>query len=226
MNDKVTVNGMEIQAMADQTFLLISTDNNIDTIQANHSTVVNIEYEEDQEDEYTVYPSTILSATGLTENNIKFSYAIGQDYANGAPTVGDGGEAEYRDIDSGDLADYVVKHTFYITVAKDAIPASNIIVKGLTITSADSDDTTVGLDAIKVAVTTETAGVVLDKNYVADQNAVVLATSVNDTQVLAVNVYIYYDGDYNVDGNYVITTANAAKLEGVNVSITFGVKGA
>ena len=83
MNDKVTVNGMEIQAMADQTFLLISTDNNIETIQTNHSTVVNIEYEEGEEDEYTVYPSTILSSTGLTEDNIKFSYAIGQDYANG-----------------------------------------------------------------------------------------------------------------------------------------------
>ena len=237
MNTQVSVEGMMIEAKSDQTFLLISnTKTTAADIQEDHAIRVNLT--ELNSDNYTVYPAavkkegeTIVRDSHTKE--VKFHYAIGQGYNNHAPTVDSQGKPEYYDIDTAALSNYVVKYTFYLTVAKDAVPASNIIVQSLTIASADTDNDTIGFEAVDVVVATDYAAVVFESNtYTADDNAVVLSSGLHegdeklegkltDADVLPVDVYVYYNGD-----NSAVTTENAAKLEGVKINITFGVKGA
>ena len=231
MNTQVSVEGMQIQAMSDQTFLLISdTKTAAADIQADAK--VKVELQNLDPATYTVYPAAV-AGTPSKDGDLKFHYAIGQGYNNYRPTVDSNGDPVYYEIAEGNLSKYVVKYTFYLTVAKDAVPASNIVVQSLTLSSVDDDDTTIGLEAVDVVVTTEYAAAVFTANtYTADADATVLSSGLNegegelegkltDADVLPVHVYVYYNGD-----NSNVTTANAAKLEGVTLNITFGVKGA
>ena len=209
MNTTVTATGMQIEAKSDQTFLIISaTNSTAETIQAEFDTNKTFSREADLTDKVTeVYPSTV-NGDPTKDSDLKFKYAVGTSYNNGAALDG-----EYTDITADNLTKYVVKYTFYITVAKGAVPAKNIVVTGITI---DGDA------AVAAVVTTDYAAVVFaDTDADGDNSKVISSGEITDTTVLAVNVYVYFDGEHER-----VTTANAANLANTTVSVTFGVQNA
>ena len=143
MNTTVSATGMQIEAKSDQTFLIISASKTTaGEIQAEYAANKKLSVQAAAAANTTVYPAALKEGEGIStnENNIKFQYAVGTDYSNGAAKDG------YTEVTT--LTDYVVKYTFYLTVAADAVPASDIVVKGLTIT---------GDEAVAVVVTTDYA---------------------------------------------------------------------
>ena len=160
-----------------------------------------------------LYPAAVATAANelVNDASLSFHYAVGTSYENGAAFGG------YKPIT--ELADYVVKHTFYITVIDGAIPAENIVVKSLTI-GGDS--------AVHVVVTSAYAAKEYEESFTTEDATTNLSgvtdgvpNKVTDETVLEVYVYIFYDGD---ETN--VTTANAASLVDTNVQIVFGVAGA
>ena len=217
MNTNVSATGMQIEAKSDQTFLLISaTKTTAQEIQAD--AFLNVEIKDQAVADYTVYPAKVKDGA-TNSGNITFQYAVGTSYSNGEATKDGEGNKKYYDVDSSNISDYVVEYVYYLTVADNAVPASNIVVKALTIN---------GNAAVNVAVATEYAY----KNFtgtISQEDTTVLSSGLHadttdagllkDTDVLAVHVYVYINGDH---GN--VTTANAANLGNTKVSITFGVK--
>lgn len=204
MNTQVSATGMQIEAKSDQTFLLISADKTTaEEIQAQAQLSVAITGQ--TAENYTVYPAKVKDTTSNSDD-ITFQYAVGKAY--------DDHEAKgnYVDVLPTNVSDYVVEYVYYITVADNAVPASDIVVKALTIE---------GNAAVNVAVATKTAY----KNFTAtlqDEDTTILSDGeITDETVLAVHVYVYINGDHQN-----VTTANAANLGNTKVSITFGVQGA
>ena len=218
MNTTVTATGMQIEAKSDQTFLLIS---------AKETTAQKIR-EEFADDGLTsrnavlpavtkVYPATVKNDKLPTkDSDLEFYYAVGTAYDDG--TAKDG---NYTKITDSNIANYVVKYTFYITVAEGALPASDIVVKGITFT---------GDDAVAAVVTTEYAAKVFKANSGEDDTILSsglhaddpeLAGKITDGDVLAVNVYVYYDGE-----DATVKSSNAGNLNNATIEITFGVKDA
>ena len=226
MNATVTATGMQIEAKSDQTFLLISaTKTTAAEIQAD--ALLEVEIENQAKEAYTVYPTRVKPVEDgddpITSENITFQYAVGTDYDTGTA------KGNYYDVDSNNISDYVVEYVYYLTVADNAVPASDIVVKALTITN--NSDT--GAGVVNVAVATEYAY----KNFtgtITQEDTTVLSSGLHtddedddndglltDADVLAVHVYVYINGDHEK-----VTTANAALLGNTKVSITFGIKGA
>ena len=227
MNTTVSATGMQIEAKSDQTFLIISTTPAAEGASvAEHAAAIQAEYNNTQKlsvqavapANTTVYPAALKEGSGISTNegNIKFQYAVGAGYDNHLPD-----SSGYTEVTA--LADYVVKYTFYLTVVADAVPASDIVVKALTIT---------GDEAVAVVVTTDSALVELQDSLASGtEDTTVLSNGLHkddgdelkgkltDEDVLAVHVYVFIDGD-----DETVTTANAANLNGATIDITFGVK--
>lgn len=215
MNTTVTANGMQISAKSDQTFLIISaTKTTADEIQAEYIAKAS------DENAFTatttvptkaVYPAAV-KGTPTTDDDLEFQYAVGTSYTDGTATKDEHGQKVYYDVTT--LENYVVKYTFYITVTDGAIPAENIVVKSLTI---DGDE------AVHVVVTSDYAAKEYENGFTSEDATTILSgnTKITDTTVLAVNVYVFFDGD-----ELNVTTANAATLAETKVTVVFGVKGA
>ena len=202
MNTTVAVEGMTVQAEVKQTFLLISKDSDEPAdIQAAGTTKVTATNGTD----ISVYPAMVTPGS-TTDELLTFQYYKGKDYNNGS--------ADGAAVNVGKSDQYVLKHTYYITVAKNAPAASNIVVTGVTISGTNAP--------AGVAIATAYA---VD-NYTANSTAesrIILSgdMTITDSTVLTVHVYVYINGE---DSS--VTTANAANLGTATVNVTFGVKGA
>ena len=215
MNTTVTANGMQIQAKSDQTFLLISaTKSTASEIQAEFASNATFARDAVLPSNITVYPAAV-KGTPTKDSDLKFQYAVGTSYDNGAAKDG-----VYTEVSS--LENYVVKYTFYLTVAAGAVPASDIVVKSITFT---------GDAAVNAVVTTDSAAVIFAGSSATESQTVLSgglnagdttnAGKLTDTSVLPVHVYVYFNGD---DAR--VTTANSTNLANTTVTVTFGVKGA
>lgn len=214
MNTTVTATGMKIKAKSDQTFLIISATNSdpedIQNEYADKASEANAFTATTTIGETAVYPAAVATAEEdlVDDDSLEFHYAVGTSYTDGTA------KGEYKPVTN--LSDYVVKHTFYITVTKGAVPAEDIVVKSLTITG--------GSEAVHVVVTSAYAAKEYTGDLTSEDADTILSgdTEITDSTVLEVYVYVFYDGDYKD----IVTTENAASLEGATVEIVFGVKGA
>ena len=239
-NASVTATGMELRAKSDTTYLLISkTNSTADAIQAENS---NQGFKEVDfamtENESKVYPSApvldaseaaylttsgktvagaaITTAGAIIDDETSAS-AVTNWYTASALTAAAAtiDTASVRQLTS--FTDYVVVKTVYLTIADGANPAHSLTV---TPTFAKLDNTGVDLTAVKMLVTTDDDGFT-QLSSANNGTAIDISgddTTLTNTTVRTVKMYLYYDGNEDV-----VYTNNMNLLKGVEVSVSFGV---
>lgn len=247
MNTTVTVTGMEIGAKSENTYLLIGTDTNNTAalIQANNSpTTVSVNVA----DGTKVLPSKPIESTEIS-STASVDFANGKYFATGTTYVQDATSAAlasnwYTAVShdpaqainwsttdaSGDIkklnaanvtfSDYVIKRTVYLTLAAGSDNAHNLFVTP-TIAKKVTDpaQTANDISAVKVLVATGDNVVILSS---ASEKTSLHATSdftIDDASVVAVDIYIYYDGSVST-----VKTNNVADLAAATISLAFDVE--
>lgn len=206
MNTTVTATGMQVTAKTDHTYLLISTTN---------SKIAN-----PSEDNKTVEFS---GTTNLAPSAHK-TFTTGADAAtagNWFTAVSDNPQTGVisgtgTDLEDSNFRQYVLKQTVYISITEGSVAAKDLKVKATIADSNDSDSKT-DITPIRVLVVCGENYVELDSTKT-DFASTVLKDAISDTDIVAVDIYIYYDG--TDDG---VTTNNSANLAGAKVDLTFSV---
>ena len=233
LNTTVTANGMQIKAKSDNTYLLISkTNTTASAIQTENVKTVDAGINE------TIYASApcltseqaallnttngkkvgeaAITVAGVQIDNAAKAAAYTNWYtaeaaAPGAATMAAGTARQLVDFD-----DYVVRQSFYLTVAAGANGANN-----LTLTSTISQVTGGNdVDAVKYLITTSDGGyaAISTANNGTPVNISGSNTTLSDSTVLTVTLYIYYDGDDDA-----VYTNNAAYMLGGTIALSFTV---
>ena len=224
MNDAVQVTGMQVQAKSNTTYLLISNANTDDVAPANAAA---IQAENDGAGFTSValtgssalYPVAPASALTVGSSGSHTNYAAGADA--GQPTywytmIGTdptstgyvGKEHTEQDV-TGSSASYVLKKTFYFTIAAGANGATDLVVDSVTITNTAA--------AVRCLVVGPNGNSELYTES-SDTDSIVLVPTLNNTTVYAVTVYVYYDGNYSS-----IYTNNIPSIDAGTVALTFKV---
>lgn len=238
MNNKVTANNMQVVAKSDNTYLLIGTGDNdtAEEIQAiTNGTTVDLSV---SDTDAKVYPSrpaqdateagylavdklnidgSKVTTAGVAVNSKATAAAATNWFTasalnSGASTI-DGTSA--RQLTAAKFSQYVIKKTVYLTVAAGANSAKNLSVEA-TITGKEPGKK---FSAVKVLVATETGMAILDsanKTSTAIGSETALITS---TTVVAVDIYIYYDGNDST-----VFTNGSVNLTGATISLDFKVE--
>lgn len=199
INTSVTAEGMQVTAQSNSVYLLISEDSDLSRIQGANSTKVTYS------GSTALFPSAHKAVTNTTEANTLSNWYYKT--AN-APTASmpAGSETELPNFD-----DYVLRKTVYITVAAGSNDASNLKVSA-TITA--NGGTT--LTPVTVLVTTATAVAELSTSALSSDTT--LAATITNANVIAVDIFIYYDGN-----NGEVYTNNIGNLSGATINLTFSV---
>jgi hypothetical protein len=217
MNKTVGVTGLSLTAKSNSTYLLIGkgeaqdTAAEIQTVSAtNPQTTVawSISGESAR-----VFPSAHNTVTNATDAS-----SVGNWYFKVADTPNASTSSQVTGTALTTFDNYVVHDTVYLTLAKGSQAATNLTVSASTFAAAG--DTNATGDAktfapVKVLVASPTGVAEFDKDNVA---AVALGDGVNDSAVVPVDIYIYYDGNH-AD----VFTNNIANLEGATCGLTFTV---
>lgn len=233
MNSTVTATGMQVVAKSDNTYLLISkTNTTASAIQTENIITVNVDV---SDSEAKVYPSapavsaaeagylttsgkttsgaTITTAGVQVDNGTKAANVANWYTANAiAPSASTIDTTTARQLES--FTNYVIVKTVYLTVASGANGINNLTVTPTFTVKTSGDD----LTAAKVIVATSDGGFTT-LSSANNGNSIDIKgsnTTLTDTTVLTVTLYIYYDG--NVDRVY---TNNMANLKGVDISLAF-----
>jgi len=204
MNDTVTAKNMTVEVKSDQMFLLI---------QSGHVTSSGVIQTSAKIEDDAAVPSAALLPTANRLNssanieeveatsgaNLKNWYYMTSN--DPSSYVGSGAQ---KDITSSAMDKYVLVNEFSLTVAKGSNNLSNLQVKTVTIS---------GDVAVKVLVagsegSEEFAGTGEGHN--------VLCSTLTDSTVENVKIYIYWDGDHSD-----VYTNNIANLENTTVTVTF-----
>lgn len=233
MNSTVTATGMQVVAKSDNTYLLISkTNTSAATIQSENVVTVDMAVADTDADVYPSAPvlstteaayvttsgKTVAGATittaGVQVTNATTAAAVTNWYTANALAP----DAATIDTDSArqltSFTDYVITKTVYLTVAAGANGINNLTVTPtFTVKTGGAD-----LTAAKVLITTSDGGfaVLSSANNGSAVDIKGTNTTLTDTTVRTINIYIYYDG--NVDKVY---TNNMANLKGVDISLSF-----
>ena len=210
MNKTVSVTGMSITATSDSIYLLIGTVNDIDTVQ--NDGLMTVDYN------MTTTQSKVMPSAHDTLTNSADANTVGKWYYQIAdePTASTSTD-EKNYLTSTNFATYVIHKVCYITVTVGSNPAENLVVSGVTITSnasATGNNTT--LAPVKVVVTSSTAMVELDSTTTSSNT--VLVDSIDDQTLVAIDIFLYYDGN-----NTSVFTNNMANLDGADIEIEFSV---
>ncbi len=199
MNKTVTAKGMAVTAKADQTFLVISNEANKTDNTSIEATASNASAE--------LFPAAFGSIS--TNGTITWQTAYSDDINSSTAVTG-----SLTNIASGDVNKHVLSNTFYIRAAAGTIPAKNLKLSGVTV-SSDS----VFKDAVSVVVAVgNTVNTYKDGTIT---NSTPLAASVTSAEDIVVHVYIYINGAHD---SVKTSNAIAANLVGMNVTMTFGVE--
>lgn len=206
MNNSVEVKGLSLEAKADNTFLLISktaaaenatTAQHAEAIQTENK--IEVDFDMATADAQ-LYPVTWGGGNTLNINalNTATNWKVAKSDDPTKPEV----DADQTALAANaDLTKYVLTKTVYVTVAKDAVAATNLKVSQLTLPANTG---------IKAFIATSTAGT-------AAADSTVLADSISDSTVIQVNIYLYFDGtDANV---YQTNLANLKGTVGFKLSV-------
>lgn len=205
MNREVSADGMQVTANSNSVYLLISsTKTTAETIQAETPapTTVNLGVANAE-----LFPSAHKAVKNTTEAATESNWYYKIATAPGASTS----SGDEKPL--GTFSEYVVHKTVYITVAKGSNAATNLKVSA-TITAKNSKTIT----PVTVLVTTATDNAMAELHSGALSSETVLADSISDTQVVAVDIFIYYNGEDSA-----VYTNNKADLDGASIVLTFKV---
>jgi len=220
MNDKVTVSGMQLSAKSDSTYLIIGDTNDLATLQGDNKTAIKLEIEKDHS---YVYPSGHGTITKTSEADLtasgKYSnwfYKVAKN--PDSPAADPDKETVY--LETAKFDKYVKHETVYVVLAKGSNQATNLVAS---LTDFKSNETATSNtptnhdnSAVKVLITSATKSVELDKNNLT--SSVALADTVDDQNVIQLDIYLYYDGE-----NPAVYTNNILNLDGATFTINFSV---
>ncbi len=207
MNKEVKVTGMQVNAISDSAYLLVSTkaDATIDTIrtdaakEAAATTAV--------ADLKPIAPKATTDAAAGLASNWYYEEALAPDASTGDGTK--------RDIDT--LDGYVYVQKVYVGLAEGSREVTNLVITDLAITNATGGKVN---EAVTVLVTSNAGTGIEHVNKKGDKSVAgnVLAASISGDTVVELSVYIYIDG-----ANETVYTENADNLAGATVSMTLNV---
>lgn len=245
MNSQVSATGMQVTANSDSKYLLIGDINDHTAIQNNYTITTSLTVSESAAKVFPAAHLPIANTAAAIATNATYTYYENKTddtdtiSADHYATLSEEVKAKYKEATATgsnwyyQIADapnasastkapqplatvdgtYVIRKTCYVTMAAGSNDGENLKIAGITIAKKDAGETKT-IDPIKVLVTTSTAAVELDKNTTTSDT--VLATTVTATGVVAVDIFIYYDGTHES-----VKTENVAKLDGATISLTF-----
>ncbi len=233
MNTTVRATGMQVTAKSNNTFLLIGTVNSAGTIQSEKKTAVAMTVEDVNAYVYPSKPITgsdagVISAATMgaatAGDPTKWYTAYSPD--PGAATSG-GTVWDAHVLSSGNFTDYVIKKTVYLTLADGSDNAHHLTVKldngadGLPVVSGAVPSAGTGNDAVRIlVVANDTNMVTLTKASTTEQILYAPTdTTLTDSDVVKVDIYIYYDGSVGT-----VYTNNIANLRGLKFDLVFDVE--
>ena len=211
-NSTVTATGMQITAKTDSSYLLIGSGEN-DTaseIQAQGDAALTTAITVSQQ-EASVLPSAHDAiATATAAGTVANWYTgKGTTQANGA--LKDGSKTA---LTAQNFANYVIKRTVYLTVAKDSVQTGDVSIT-LALTEIAATGQQHAYDPVSVVFACDSAVVEFNEAN-SWQNDTAITTQVVDSGVKTVDIYVYYDGN-----NEDVFTNNFANLSGASMVITF-----
>jgi hypothetical protein len=229
MNRTVQATSMQVTAKSNNTYLLIGTGDAQDTyaeIQAltPAQTTVALTVAAGDED---VYPSKPLESAEIGSGKLfetgtpVTNYATANVPANWYTAQNNNPAASTDSIKNQTqlttFTDYVIKKTCYLTLAEGAESANGLTV---TPTITAKTGTATDISAVKVLVVTDANNMVtLNSTMTTAQSLhATTDTTLTDTSVVTVDIYIYYDGS-----EAAVTTNNKADLAGADISLQFDV---
>ena len=219
MSKTVEANGMSVNIKSDSLFLLISSDKTTAAeIQTQNQTFASGVLAAGTGD---LYPTAHVETVSDSPINGTQFDAPANWYTRGADDVG--ASASTKDpiaLTSGNFSQYVAKYTFYVVLAKNSNAAQNLKVNSFSI--VDSADSAANGGALTVAPVR--AVITCGTNYVEVKSgdsapATVLAATVDNTNVLTVNVYVYYDGN-----DATVYSNNILNIEDIDFTFTLAVE--
>ncbi len=218
MNESVSVTGMEIAAKSDSMFLIIGKEDNVTTLQNANEITADVAVEgEDLE----VYPSAHRKADDgitLTGSAVVTNTETAIAPANWYKRVADAPSASASTKAAAALQtfdEYVIRKTVYVTLAKGSNAAYNLKLSSLTISgkAAGKD-----LSGVTVLITTSDAAIEFSGAQSAVSSNTVLASTVTANATVAIDFFIYYDGNATA-----VYTNNIANLTGATITASFTV---
>ena len=227
MNDKVLVSGMQITAKSDQHYLIIGSENDLAKLQdktTGNQTTIELK-KPDSTDPLSATVKPVQPKAGAITNATtaaapgSWEWYVGTSKTDGTAKPNPEGGATTPNAVTN-LNEYTLHTTVYITVAKDTPEAKNLILEEATFEKAGTGKTLDGFGGVVVA-TTEAADRVDSDNALKARDAAgkpILAATVNDQTVIAVEIYVYV---YGAHAN--ITTENAFDLATLSLKLRFSV---
>lgn len=202
-NTKVEATGMNVTAMSDDAFLLISSTNTTATaIQTENKTTTDLAM---TAADGKVYPAAHVTVANTTAASTVGNWFTGYSDDPSKVTMDESTKANLTSFDN-----YVIHKTLYMTVAKNSAAVKDIKVSAA-VTAADGKTIT----QAKVLVTSATASTELSS--ATTSSATVLSNgNLTDASVLVVDVFIYIDGNDSA-----VYTNNFENLDQANVVLTF-----
>jgi hypothetical protein len=228
MNKDVTVDGFQLTAKADSTYLIIGPESTVAGLQAKNR----IDYSFSPVAALRVFPSahkdaladtTSAAATSSVTTDAGTETIMTNWYYKYAevPTASaaKATEPERTIADSVFATDYVLHRTVYVTLAEGSQAATNLRCTGATFTMTDDKSGSAETNnAVTVVVTSATAKDEEDVGSNFTLRNTVLATDVTDQTVIPLDIWIYYNGN---DAS--VYTNNIKNLEGATLELTFTV---
>jgi hypothetical protein len=193
MNNTVSVDGLNIAAKADETFLLISKDATTATaIQTENKTEAKFGMTAETAAKLLpVYYNGADSADATVSNKASWQIAYSTN-----PDESQGTTATKKAIPADkELSEYVLMETVHVTVAKDALKAKSLKVSSVSITNSNSmAGASVIITAVDEAGTGAGTGVLTADSDLSENPIEIYAGQFGDTDVVTVNIYFYFDG--------------------------------
>lgn len=203
-NNKVTATGMQVTAMSNQSFLLISSSNDTATaIQTENKTSTALTVSDAEAKLFPAAHETIGSTTESAVDQHMWYTA----FSNDPSTVAmDASTQKTLDTFNG----YVIHKKVWITVAKNSTPVKDLKVKA-TIENKNAGTIT----QAKVLVTSETAAAEMSSSSLAP-TTILTNGNITDATVVPLDIYIYIDGNDSA-----VYTNNYDSLATATISLEF-----
>lgn len=220
MNDKVLVSGMQITAKSDQHYLIVGSTNDLTALQdktTGNQTTIELKNTGSTDPLSTTVKPVQPKADAITNATTAATPGSWEWYEGTSKTDG---TAKPTANAVTNLNEYTLHTTVYITVAKDTPEAKNLILEEATFEKAGAGKTLDGFGGVVVA-TADAADRVDSDNALKGRDAAgkpILAATVNDQTVIAVEIYVYV---YGAHAN--ITTENAFDLATLSLELKFSV---
>ena len=212
MNQTVAVEGMQISAKSDSTYLIIGGTNVLADVQEANAISVPMNIANDVK----IYPSAHETLNNATDAAVVENWYFETAATPDASTAKEGTKTV---LTSANFEKYVIKKTVYVTLAKGSNQATNLKVNNFALeqrTDENLTGTSKTHSPVKVVIASPIAVAELDStNTTSDA---ILAETVTDQALIALDIYIYYNG---ADTN--VFTNNIANLAGAKITLSFSV---